>query len=79
MSLSAILVMTVLLFVMGSLIFIDATLDASLQQIKDKVDVNVYFVTEAEENEILELKKRLEELPEVASVDYVSREELQGC
>jgi len=67
--------MTVTLFVMGSLIFIGATLESSLEQIKNKVDVNVYFVTSAPEEDILALKSRLEQLPEVSSVEYVSREQ----
>ncbi len=74
-SLSAILVMTVTLFVMGSLIFIGATLESSLEQIKNKVDVNVYFVTSAPEEDILALKNSLEQLPEVFSVEYVSRDQ----
>jgi cell division transport system permease protein len=74
-SLSAILVMTVTLFVIGSLIFIGATFDATLDQIRSKVDVNVYFVPTAAEDDILALQSRLEELPEVASVEYVSREQ----
>lgn len=67
--------MTVTLFVLGSLVFIGATLDASLGQIREKVDVNVYFVTTASEVDILALKGRLEQLPEVADVEYVSRDE----
>ena len=71
-SLSSILVMTVTLFVLGSIVFIGATLDASLEQIREKVDVNVYFVTTAPEGDILTLKGRLEQLPEVAEVEYVT-------
>ena len=74
-SLASILVMTVTLFVVGSLIFIGATLNAALEQIKDKVDINVYFVTTAPEEEIFSLKQSLESLPEVALVEYVSRDE----
>ena len=73
-SLASILVMTVTLFVIGSLFFLGATLDASLQTLESKVDVNVYFVTDASEDEILSLKERIESLPEVASVEYVSRD-----
>ena len=73
-SLSSVLVMTVTLFVMGSLIFLGATLNATLELIKNKVDVNVYFVTSAAEEDILALKARLEALPEVSSVEYISRE-----
>ncbi len=72
-SLASILVMTVTLFVLGSLLFVGVMLESSLAQIKDKVDINVYFVTEAPEEEILTLKTSLETLPEVRSVEYVSR------
>lgn len=73
-SLASILVMTVTLFVIGSLFFLGATLDASLKTLESKVDVNVYFVTDASEDEIISLKERIESLPEVASVEYVSRD-----
>ena len=74
-SLASVLVMTVTLFVIGSIIFLNAILGASLEQIRDKVDINVYFVTEAPEEDILVLKRDLEALPEVALVEYVTREE----
>jgi len=75
-SLSSILVMMVTLFVIGSTIFSGVILDSTLQQIRDKVDINVYFVTTAPENEILTMKKSLEQLPEVQlPVVYVSREQ----
>src|SRR3989344_6586242 len=68
--------MTVTLFVIGSVIFSGAILQSTLQQIRDKVDINVYFVTDAREIEILALKKDLEKLPEVLPpVVYVSRED----
>lgn len=75
-SLSAILVMVVTLFVIGSTIFSGALLDSSLKQLKDKVDINVYFFGTASEQDILTLKAKLEKLPEVATpVSYVSKED----
>jgi cell division transport system permease protein len=75
-SLSSILVMVVTLFVIGSVIFSSVVLKSTLDQIKEKVDINVYFVTTAPENEILGMKKNLEQLPEVMPpVVYVTREE----
>ncbi len=75
-SLSSILVMMVTLFVIGSTVFASAILTSTLNQIKDKVDINVYFVRTATEDAILGLKKNLEQLPEVAPpVVYVSRED----
>ncbi|PIR46586.1 MAG: hypothetical protein COV07_03455 [Candidatus Vogelbacteria bacterium CG10_big_fil_rev_8_21_14_0_10_45_14] len=74
-SLAAGLVMTVTLFMLGSLLLGSALLDSSLSQIKDKVDVNVYFRLDAEEEDVLVLAEALRGLPEVASVEYVSREQ----
>jgi cell division transport system permease protein len=75
-SLSSILVMIVTLFVIGSTIFSGVILQSTLGQIKDKVDINVYFVTTANESDILTMKKNLEKLAEVAPpVVYVSRED----
>lgn len=76
MSLSSILVMIVTLFVIGSTIFSGVILESTLNQIKDKVDINVYFLTSAGEQDILNMKNKLEQLSEVAPpVVYVSREE----
>src|SRR3989344_375548 len=76
-SLSSILVMIVTLFVIGSTIFSGVILNSTLQQIRDKVDINVYFVTSAPESEILSMKRSLEQLPEVLlPVVYVNREEV---
>ena len=74
-SVTSILVMTITLFVIGSLVFNNALLQSSLKELQDKVDVNIYFVTSAQEDDIVALKKTLESFPEVALVQYVSREE----
>ncbi len=74
-SLSSIVVMLVTLSVIGGLIFLSAILNTTLTQIQNKVDINVYFVTSAPEGNILSLKKTIEGLPEVANVDYTSREQ----
>ena len=71
-SLSSVFIFTITLFVIGSLIFLNAVLSYSLDQIKNKVDVNVYFTASAPEDTILNIKSSLEKLPEVALVDYTS-------
>src|SRR3989344_310477 len=75
-SLSSVLIMVITLFVIGSIIFSNALLTSSLEQIKNKVDINVYFVASANEDEILAVRRSLEALPEVAAVDYFSREQV---
>ncbi|MCD5384611.1 MAG: ABC transporter permease [Candidatus Pacebacteria bacterium] len=74
-SLATILVMSITLFVIGSLLFMNAALESTLTQIKQKVDINAYFLTTATEEAVLEVKTAVERLPEVARVEYISREE----
>jgi cell division transport system permease protein len=75
-SLASLSVMTVTLLVIGVTIFFSALLNSSLLQLKNKVDINVYFVTSAPESDILAFKKDIEALPEVKSVEYLSREDV---
>ncbi len=74
-SFATVLIMTVTLLIIGFLVFLSAILSTTLTSIKDKVDVNVYFVTTAPEVEIMNLKEQLQEVPEVASIVYTSREQ----
>jgi len=73
-SLAALFAMTVTLFAIGSLMVGNTFLDAFLGTIKDKVDVTVYFVEDAQENDILTVQHSLDALPEVASTEYISRD-----
>lgn len=74
-SAATVIIMTVTLSIIGSLIFISALLTFTLDTIKDKVDVAVYFVTSASEADILAVKGQLEKLPQVADVSYTSADE----
>ena len=74
-SLAAILIMTITLFVVAGLMISGAALNSTLKQLTDKVDVTVYFATSATAEQITEMQKSLQTLPEVASIQYVSREE----
>jgi len=75
-SLSSVLVMVVTLFVIGSTIFSGAILKSTLVEIEKKVDINIYLVRTASEDDIASFKKDLEQLPEVAPpVTYTSRDQ----
>jgi len=71
-SAATVLIMTVTLAIIGTLVFLSALLSFTLNTIKEKVDVSVYFVTTAHESDILAVKDKLETLPQVASVSYTS-------
>lgn len=72
---AAVLVVTITLFVITSILLLQAVLHFSLDEIKNKVDVTIYFTIDAPENKILSFKESLEKLPEVATVSYVSADE----
>lgn len=74
---ASILVMTTTLFVLGSFLFLDAMLDQTLQNIRERVDINVYFLPDAVESDIFAFQDRLENLPQVTNVEYQSREDVK--
>lgn len=73
-SLASVLVMTVTLFVVGSLVFNNALLKSSLDELKEMIDISVYFPKDAKEEEVLTIKKAIEALPEVSKVTYITEE-----
>lgn len=73
-SLASIFVMTIALFVIGATLIVDQLLTVSLQQLQDKVDINLYFTTTAVEEDIEGVRTAIEGLPAVTDVEYTSRE-----
>lgn len=76
LSFAQILAITIALFMIASLLFFNILSNNYLSQIKDKVDVNVYFTLNVSEEDILSLKQSLENLPEVSKVEYISKEDV---
>lgn len=74
-SLSSILILTITLSIIAAFYFFHATFTYTLSIIRDKVDVRIYFTTDATESQISSIKARLLALPEVKSVTYTSKEE----
>src|SRR3990167_8765489 len=72
---AAVLVVTITLSVITTIILLQAVLYFSLNLIKDKVDVTIYFNVGAPPERIMLLKDSLLKLPEVAEISYTSAEE----
>ncbi len=72
---SSIAVTVVTLTVILGLFFTQALLDASLRAIESRVDVTMYIAENTEDITIEMLQNELESMPEVASVEYISKEE----
>lgn len=74
-SLAAIVILSITLFVLASIMIAGAALSHTLEELTNKVDVTVYFSTGATENQVFEVRSSLQALPEVALVEYVSRDQ----
>jgi len=74
-SLASIFVITIALFVIGSTMLIDQLLTVSLTQLQAKVDINVYFVTNAAQSDIDALVNSVKALPEVMKITYTSSDD----
>ncbi len=72
---SSVVVLTITLFIIASTLLLGGFLNYELNGIREKVDVNVHFLTSASETDILSVKKSLEALPEVVSVEYISKDQ----
>ncbi len=57
------------------LIIFGVVTHAAVSAIQDKIDISVYFNTNTPEDEILNIQQSLQGLSQVASVDYVSRDQ----
>jgi cell division transport system permease protein len=74
-SISSIFIMVITLSVILSITFASEVLRTTLTEVRNRVDINVYFVPQAEEAQVRATQTKLEALPEVASVEYISREQ----
>lgn len=72
-TMASIITLTATLFVIGSLIIGLAFLNASLDDIKNKVDISVSFKPDIPEERVLAVRDSLSRLPEVEKVVYSSR------
>lgn len=76
-SLAAIYVITITLFVIASAIFLNQLLQHTLNIIQERVDINVYFERTAPQEEIDAVVQMIKSMDDVVSnVDYSSREEV---
>lgn len=74
-SLAAVLIMTITLFVVAGLLISGAALTSVLSNLTDQVDVTVYFTPAATDQQILQIEQQLAALPQVASTTFISRDQ----
>ena len=73
-SFSVIFVMVVSLFIVGVSLLLGQVTNEVTEELRNKVDVTVYFVPETPQDQIFVFRDKLNELEQVREVIYVSRE-----
>ncbi len=63
------------LFSINTLITVEVISKAAITAVKEKVDINIFIKSGAEEKDILVLKSNLSNIPEVKEVKYISKAE----
>lgn len=75
LSAASVMVLGLTLFVLGNLVFVSAIANTALRALESKIDISIYFDQNAQENQILAVKRELDAMPDVRETAYVSRDE----
>ena len=75
LSTATVAILTLALVVFGGLLLLGVVTHAAASSIQDKIDISVYFKTNTSEDQILSIQQSLQGLPEVANVEYISRDQ----
>ncbi|MBC7766765.1 hypothetical protein H7Y21_02125 [Arenimonas sp.] len=74
-SLASVLILTVTLTVITMVLFSGVVLSSTLETIKNKVDIDIYFVKGATEDSILSFANEVKKNPDILDVKYTSRDQ----
>lgn len=74
-SIATVLVMSLSIFMIGSVILGGSFVSVFISSLEEKVDIGAYFNSTVPEREILAVAEELQKLPEVKSVKYISADE----
>ena len=71
LSVAATTIMVITLFIISSLLILNALTSVSLTTIQEKVDISVYFKLTTTEQTIRQIERQVELLPEIKSLTYI--------
>ncbi|MEX2033250.1 MAG: permease-like cell division protein FtsX [Candidatus Colwellbacteria bacterium] len=74
LSIATMVVILLALLVFQGLIISGVIANTAINSIQDKIDISIYFKSNASEDEMLRVKSNLEQMVEVSAVEYVSRD-----
>jgi len=73
LSIVIVIILTLTLFSINMLLFIKVISATTVDAIKEKIDINLYIKADTQENEILDLKTKINNLKQVKTAHYVSK------
>lgn len=73
LSVAASLVMVITLIILSVILMLFITTNFSINNVRERVDISVYFKTGLAESQILNIKSTLEQNPKIKSITYVSQ------
>lgn len=75
-SVSNILVISLALFILTGLLLISVVANSLIEELKNKIDISVYFKSDTKEEDILAIQKIVVLMPEVKNVEYLSKDQV---
>jgi cell division transport system permease protein len=75
LSVAAITILVLSLYVIGILFVIIVTANSVLENVEDKINISVYFKSDVSEERIFEIKNDLAGYSEIKSVNYISKDQ----
>jgi len=75
LNMATVIIIVISLFTITTMLAIDAVGSHALLVLQEKIDISIQFQDNADEAKVLEFKKDLENLPDVKSVEYISKEQ----
>jgi cell division transport system permease protein len=75
LSTATIAIMILALFVLQGLLLFNVLAEKAIVAVQNKIDISVYFKNNVSEDQILQLKKTLEEFSEVKKTEYISADQ----
>lgn len=72
LSIVTVLILILTLFLISLMATVKVVADKTLDSVKAKVDMSVYFNPSADKTAVIQLQDRLENMPEVKEVEYIS-------
>lgn len=73
LSLVTVIILVLALFTVNMLLVVQVVGQTAVDAVKDKIDINLYLDSGAQEDEIMALKSRVQSLDEVKGVTYISK------